>query len=137
MAEDKNINDRLRTSKILWYMYWMFIVASIVLVVRIVQLKVFWEPEPKTAWRFRPSKSKEVIKPERGAIIDHNGKLLAVSTPMYDIYMDCTVLKGNMQRTRRKARRRKTNGRRRHACWQTHCRKSLQKTAKTPPTTAS
>lgn len=104
MAEDKNINDRLRTSKILWYMYWMFIVASIVLVVRIVQLKVFWEPEPKTAWRFRPSKSKEVIKPERGAIIDHNGKLLAVSTPMYDIYMDCTVLKEKYAKDKEKGK---------------------------------
>ena len=93
MAEDRNINDRLRTSKILWYLYWVFIAASLVLVVQIIRLKVFWEPEPLTANLFRPSKSKEVIKPERGAIIDHNGKLIAVSTPMYDIRMDCTVMK--------------------------------------------
>ena len=93
MAENKNRNDKLRTSKILWYAYWVFIVLSIVLLIQIVNLKVFWEPEPNTAWRFRPSKKKEIIKPERGSIIDHNGKLLAVSTPRYDIYMDCTVLK--------------------------------------------
>lgn len=93
MAEDRNINDRLRTSKILWYLYWVFIAASMVLVVQIVKLKMFWEPEGQTAHLFRPSKSKDVIKPERGAIIDHNGKLIAVSTPMYDIYMDCTVMK--------------------------------------------
>ena len=93
MAEDRNINDRLRTSKILWYLYWVFIAASLVLVVQIIRLKVFWEPEPRTEHLFRPSKSKEVIKPERGAIIDHNGKLIAVSTPMYDIRMDCTVMK--------------------------------------------
>ena len=93
MANNKDINDRLKTSKILWYLYWGFIAASIVLLVQIINLKVFWEPEPQTAWRFRPSKRHEIIKPERGAILDHNGKLIAVSTPMYDIYMDCTVLK--------------------------------------------
>lgn len=93
METDRNIKDRFRTSKILWYLYWVFIAASIVLVMQIINLKVFWEPEPQTAWRFRPAKSKDVIKPERGSIIDHNGKLLAVSTPMYDIYMDCTVMK--------------------------------------------
>lgn len=93
MTNDKDTNDKLRTSKILWYLYWVFILAAIVLLVQIINLKVFWEPEPQTAWRFRPTKKKEILKPERGSIIDHNGKLIAVSTPMYDIYMDCTVLK--------------------------------------------
>ena len=94
MAYKKDINDRLKTSKILWYLYWVFIAASIVLLVQIINLKVFWEPEPETLRYFRPSKKQEIIKPDRGAILDHNGKLIAVSTPMYDIYMDCTVLKG-------------------------------------------
>ena len=93
MTNNKDINDRLKTSKILWYMYWGFIVLSIVLIVQMINLKVFWEPEPRTEKYFRPAKRKEIIKPERGAILDHNGKLIAVSTPMYDIYMDCTVLK--------------------------------------------
>lgn len=104
MAEDRNINDRLRTSKILWYLYWVFIAASLVLVVQIVRLKVFWEPEPRTARLFRPTKNKEVIRPERGAIIDHNGKLIAVSTPMYDIYMDCTVLKETYAKDKEKGK---------------------------------
>lgn len=101
MADNNNINDRLKTSKILWYLYWVFILLSIILLGQIINLKVFWEPEPKTEWRFRPIKSKEVIKPERGTILDHNGKLLAVSTPMYDIYMDCTVLKERFARDKK------------------------------------
>lgn len=101
MAENKNINDKLRTSKILWYAYWVFIALSIVLLIQIVNLKVFWEPEPNTAWRFRPSKKKEILKPERGSIIDHNGKLIAVSTPRYDIYMDCTVLKSKFAKDKK------------------------------------
>ena len=105
MTNNKDINDRLKTSKILWYLYWGFIAASIVLLVQIINLKVFWEPEPTTAWRFRPLKKHEIIKPERGAIMDHNGKLIAVSTPMYDIYMDCTVLKAKFAKDKKDGRK--------------------------------
>ena len=93
MAYKKDINDRLKTSKILWYLYWVFIAASIVLLGQMINLKVFWEAEPLTEKYFRPKKQQELIKPERGAILDHKGKIIAVSTPMYDIYMDCTVMK--------------------------------------------
>ena len=93
MANDKEIDEKLKTSKILWYLYWAFILASIVLICQMINLKVFWEPLEATEHLFRPKKSKEILKPERGAILDHNGKLIAVSTPMYNISMDCTVLK--------------------------------------------
>lgn len=86
-------NDRLWSSKLLWAFYWVFILASIILLVRITCLKVFWEPNPETAHLFRPKNEKSVIKPERGAIIDHNGKILAITTPLYDIFMDCAVQK--------------------------------------------
>ena len=95
MAQGSNIgnNDRLRSSKLLWAFYWVFILASIALCVRITYLKVLWEPEPVTAHYFRPKNEKNIIKPERGAIIDHNGKILAITTPLYDIFMDCAVQK--------------------------------------------
>ena len=86
-------NDRLWSSKLLWAFYWVFILASIILLVRITYLKIFWEPNPQTAHLFRPKNEKSVIKPERGAIIDHNGKILAITTPLYDIFMDCAVQK--------------------------------------------
>ena len=105
MAYNRDINDRLKTSKILWYLYWVFILASIVLIAQIINLKVFWEPEPVTAWRFRPAKKKEILKPERGAILDHKGKLIAVSTPRYDIYMDCTVLKEDYSRDKKEGKK--------------------------------
>lgn len=95
MAKGSNIgnDDRLRSSKLLWACYWVFILASIVLIVRITYLKVLWKPEPTTASYFRPKNEKNIIKPERGAIIDHNGKILAITTPLYDIFMDCAVQK--------------------------------------------
>ena len=109
MTDNKDINDRLKTSKILWYLYWGFIALSIVLLVQIINLKVFWEPEPQTAKYFRPVKRKEIIKPERGSILDHNGKLIAVSTPMYDIYMDCSVLKVKYAKDKEEGKKKEEN----------------------------
>ncbi len=116
MNDNRDTNDKLRTSKILWYLYWVFIIAAIVLLAQIVNLKLFWEPEPETAWRFRPTKKKEILKPERGSIIDHNGKLIAVSTPRYDIYMDCTVLKSKFAKD-------KKNGKKDEENWKNKARK--------------
>jgi cell division protein FtsI (penicillin-binding protein 3) len=104
MTSDKDINDKLKTSKILWYMYWGFILASIVLIIQIIHLKVFWEPRPTTEHYFRPRNRKEILKPERGAILDHNGKLIAVSTPMYNIAIDCTVMKESYARDKEKGK---------------------------------
>lgn len=104
MTSDKDINDKLKTSKILWYMYWGFILASIVLIIQIIHLKVFWEPRPTTEHYFRPRNRKEILKPERGAILDHNGKLIAVSTPMYNIAIDCTVMKESYARDKKEGK---------------------------------
>jgi cell division protein FtsI (penicillin-binding protein 3) len=104
MTSDKDINDKLKTSKILWYMYWGVILASIVLIIQIIHLKVFWEPRPTTEHYFRPRNRKEILKPERGAILDHNGKLIAVSTPMYNIAIDCTVMKESYARDKEKGK---------------------------------
>ena len=87
--------DSNRTCKILWYLYWIFILLSVVLIAWTIYLKTIWTPDPDTIGYFRPKKEKNIIKPERGAIIDHNGKLLAITTPIYDIYMDCAVQKPN------------------------------------------
>ena len=85
--------DKHRISKILWFLYCIFLVASIVLIVRVVQLQFFWEPDPQTVKYFQPTRFQKKTQPERGSIMDMNGKLLAISTPMYNINMDCAVLK--------------------------------------------
>lgn len=85
--------DKLWSSKLLLAIYWAFIGASIFLSVWILYLKTVWNPDPRTAHFFQPKNEKNIIKPERGAIIDHNGKILAITTPLYNIYMDCAVQK--------------------------------------------
>lgn len=97
MAKERNIgnNDQHNTSKLLWYIYCLFLGLSLVILGRIVYLQFIWEPSDDTRYLsfFQPRKYMHEIEPERGSIIDCNGNLLAFSTPMYNINMDCQILK--------------------------------------------
>ncbi len=93
MADNQTDKGRKRVSNVLTAFNILFLIAAAVIVVRIVVIQYFWTPDPKYVSYFRPGKEKEILEPERGAIIDHNGKLLAISTPMYNIFMDCYVQK--------------------------------------------
>lgn len=88
--EDKEIR---RASNVLSAFHVVFLIIAIAAVTKIVITQYFWEPDPEYIHYFQPRKKKMDIDPDRGAIIDHNGNLLAMSTPMYNIYMDCYVLK--------------------------------------------
>lgn len=78
---------------ILYYLYAAFLVLSVVLVGRIAWIQWAWKPAKEVVRYFRPVSERSVIYPERGAIIGNDGKLLAISTPMYELFMDCTVRK--------------------------------------------
>ncbi len=93
MATKKTDKSKRRASNVLTAFNILFLTAAVAIIVKIVILQFFWEPDPKYARYFRPKAEKEVLEPERGSILDHNGKLLAMSTPLYDIYMDCCVMK--------------------------------------------
>ena len=95
MARNSKIRqeDKHRISKILWFLYCSFLILSAVLIVRIINIQYFWKPDPQTVEYFQPRRYENKTKPERGSIMDINGKLLAISTPMYNINMDCAVLK--------------------------------------------
>ena len=88
--EDKEIR---RASNVLSAFHVVFLIIAIAAVTKIVITQYFWEPDPEYLHYFQPRKKKMDIDPDRGAIIDHNGNLLAMSTPMYNIYMDCYVQK--------------------------------------------
>ena len=78
---------------ILYYLYAAFLLLSLILVVRMCQIQWFWKLDKDVERFFKPSITKTVIDPKRGAIIGSDGKLLAMSTPLYELYMDCTVRK--------------------------------------------
>ena len=88
MPEDKN-----RISKILLIFYWVLLLVSCAVIVSIIITQYFWEPPTQSIENFTPKNEAVEVKPERGDIMDCNGKLLAISTPLYNVYMDCYVLK--------------------------------------------
>ena len=85
--------ERRRPSNILVLFHVVFLCMSVAIIGKIAYLQFVWDPDPKYVKYFQPKKGKNEIEPQRGSIIDHNGKLLAMSTPMYNIYMDCYVMK--------------------------------------------
>lgn len=86
---------------ILMFIHLGFVAASIVLIIQIINLQLFWKPDPKIEKYILPRHKKEITYPERGSILAHDGRLLAVSIPMYQIYMDCTVQKNSFANDRK------------------------------------
>lgn len=95
MENGRNIQKKGtdRISITLWVLYCLFLCLSAVLIVKIAILQFAWEPDQELVRYFQPKRYQQIEKPERGSIMDCNGKLLAISTPMYNINMDCTVRK--------------------------------------------
>ena len=101
MEKEKNMTQkRNRVSMILWGLYCLFLLLSLVLIIKICVLQFGWEPDQALVRYFQPKRYRQVEKPERGAIMDCNGKLLAISIPMYNINMDCTVRKDEFARAK-------------------------------------
>ena len=92
------------------YFYLFFLVLSIVAAVKIYIIQNVWEPNPKFVKEFLPSKHLEQTQPREGSILDHNGKVLAISTPLYNIFMDCCVQKEHYAKD-------KKNGKKKEDMW--------------------
>lgn len=92
-TEGRDEKERRRASNVLILFHVIFLIMALLIVGKTIRLQYSWEPDAEYEKFFKPKKDKDEIEAQRGAIIDHNGKLLAISTPMYDIYMDCYVLK--------------------------------------------
>lgn len=91
--QNKAKKKRDRIGVILYCFYAIVLVAGFFIIGKMVYIQLFWKPDKDVARFFLPPSTKSVIEPDRGAIIGSDGKLLAMSTPMYQLYMDCTVLK--------------------------------------------
>lgn len=115
MAEENN-NQRLpqqstprkrdRIGTVLYAFYLVLLLLTFAIVGKLVYFQLVWKPEPKIAAALTPSNVKRTIEPVRGNIIDCNGRLLAMSYPIYEIRMDCTVMKNDFakMKNREKAR---------------------------------
>ena len=77
----------------MYYLYTAVLILAVILIGRIAYIQLFGKLDKSVERYFRPASDKSVIDPERGAIIGSDGKLLAMSTPLYELFMDCTVRK--------------------------------------------
>ena len=84
---------RDRIGVILYLLYVVLLLASVVLILRIIGIQLFFNPDPKIEAALTPSNTVSIIEPARGNILDAEGRLLAISCPTSQFYMDCTVLK--------------------------------------------
>lgn len=99
MSEKTNIQeDKNRISKILWVIYCLLVIASIVVTGKIIYIQYIWEPDQQTIGNFILQSKENVIKPERGVIMDCNRKVLASSTPLYTIRLDCQIQKEELEK---------------------------------------
>lgn len=96
MSEQTGIikKKRDRIGVVLFTCYLLLLAAGVLIIVKIIYIQVFWEPNPKIEIALTPSNTVSLLQPARGNIIDSQGRLLAISCPEYQFYMDCTVLKG-------------------------------------------
>ena len=80
-----------RVSVILLVICALFLLLSILLTYRMVYLQFIWDRPANSIEQFIPNYEETVIPPDRGDILDCNGRILASSTPLYDIRMDCCI----------------------------------------------
>ena len=84
----------------------LFILLSAGILICIGHIQATYSVDPKVINLFRPRPDKNVEEPKRGRILAEDGRPLAITSPLYDIYMDCTVRKSEFEEMDRKEARR-------------------------------
>ena len=87
-TEEKRKRDR--TGMILSMLHFAALCLAVVLVLRIAYIQIIYRPDPTLEKYLTSPVRKSLTDPVRGSILAKDGRLLASSTPMYQIYMDCT-----------------------------------------------
>lgn len=82
---------RDRIGMILYVVYLVLLLASVLLIGKIIYMQTCWRPDEKIYGPLTPQNTKKVLEPVRGNILDCKGRLLAMSYPVYILHMDCTV----------------------------------------------
>ena len=103
MAQENEKKTRKKTDSVgrgLYRLYVLFLIGSVLLVGRLIYIQIFYQPDPKIVQALTPTSVKKTIEPARGAILSDDGRLLAMSLPIYDINMDCTVMKESYAKIR-------------------------------------
>ena len=99
--QDK-IENRDRIHVVLFFLSMIFLIVGAFILIRIVDIQTNYEVDSSVENLFRTTVHKHTDAPVRGRILACDGRPLAISAPLYDIYMDCTVRKEEFQQKNRK-----------------------------------
>ena len=84
----------------------LFIALSVGILLCIGHIQATYSVDRRVINLFRPRPDRYVEEPKRGRILAEDGRPLAITAPLYDIYMDCTVRKSEFEEMDRKEARR-------------------------------
>ena len=87
------IENRDRIHMVMVLLTVLFIAFSVGILICIGHIQATYSVDAKVINLFRPRPDKYIEHPKRGKILAEDGRPLAITTPLYDIYMDCTVRK--------------------------------------------
>ncbi len=88
--QEDNISKRIRRSSYTIYLGYLFF--AVIIIVKLISLQSY-EPKPWLKKHLSASSRRETLRPRRGSILSHDGRILAMSLPEYQIYMDPSVHK--------------------------------------------
>lgn len=107
MGKDSDIQKKTRrdgTGMFLSVLHVIALCAAVIIILRLAYIQIIYTPDPKLEKYLTPVSRKQKIDPVRGSIMAKDGRLLASSTPMYQIYMDCTVQKEKFANDRKQGK---------------------------------
>ncbi|MBQ9410081.1 MAG: penicillin-binding protein 2 [Bacteroidales bacterium] len=87
------IQNRDRIHVVMFFLSLLFLALGVAILVWIVKIQTSYTVDDRVIGLFRPVVQKHVDVPVRGRILATDGRPLAISAPLYDLHMDCTVLK--------------------------------------------
>ena len=87
------IENRDRIHVVMFFVSIVVLVLSVLILARVVHIQASYNVDPKVVNLFRPLSQRHVDEPVRGRILSTDGRPFAISAPLYDIYMDCTIRK--------------------------------------------
>ena len=93
------IENRDRIHVVMFFLSLLFLFLGLAILVRIWHIQATYTVDERVINLFRPAVQKHVDYPVRGKILASDGRPLAISAPLYDIYMDCTVRKAEYAET--------------------------------------
>ncbi len=87
------IENRDRIHVVMFFLSILFLIVGGLILVQIVRIQTSYEVDERVLPLFHTTVTKYVENPVRGRILATDGRPMAISAPLYDIHMDCTVRK--------------------------------------------